>query len=149
MAVALSILGQLAVIYFPPLQYIFQTEALAFEDLLLLAGLSSSVFIICEAKKLIQRHYFSSNHEKSIFRRSNSKLAKASSNNGVFRSKKSSGHIVWVSRDFFWIIVIKKSFYLMLMFLLCFGKYYSVSMFRKKIYTLSYDIILYLSNATL
>eukprot|EP00093_Oithona_nana_P013027 13027.XXX_519129_522590_1 [CDS] Oithona nana genome sequencing. len=55
-AVALSLLGQLAVIYFPPLQYIFQTEALAFEDLVLLACLSSSVFIICEAKKLLQRY---------------------------------------------------------------------------------------------
>merc|ERR1712062_954057 len=57
-AVVLSIVGQLAVIYFPPLQYIFQTEALAFQDLLLLAGLSSSVFVISEAKKLLQRYYF-------------------------------------------------------------------------------------------
>merc|ERR1739848_722770 len=48
-AVVLSIVGQLAVIHFPPLQYIFQTEALAFQDLLLLAGLSSSVFVISEA----------------------------------------------------------------------------------------------------
>lgn len=82
-AVLLSILGQLAVIYFPPLQYIFQTEALALEDLLLLAGLSSSVFIICEAKKLIQRHFSS-----------NGGGGKASSQNGVFRAKKLSGHIV-------------------------------------------------------
>ncbi len=53
----MSVLGQLAVIYFPPLQYIFQTEALAMQDLLLLALLSSSVFVICEGKKLLQRHF--------------------------------------------------------------------------------------------
>ena len=87
-AVALSIIGQLAVIYFPPLQYIFQTEALALEDLLLLAGLASSVFIICEAKKLIQRHYFNSNGQLKSLAQS------TSPHNGVFRTKKLSGHIV-------------------------------------------------------
>uniref|UniRef100_A0A0K2URG4 Calcium-transporting ATPase n=1 Tax=Lepeophtheirus salmonis TaxID=72036 RepID=A0A0K2URG4_LEPSM len=50
-AVAGSIIGQLAVIYFPPLQYIFQTEALSFKDIILLAILSSSVFFISEGKK--------------------------------------------------------------------------------------------------
>lgn len=54
-AVTLSILGQLAVIYLPPLQFIFQTESLALEDLLLLFALSSSVFVICETKKLFER----------------------------------------------------------------------------------------------
>lgn len=98
-AVGCSVLGQLAVIYLPPLQYIFQTEALALEDLFLLTGLSSSVFIICEAKKLIQRHYFSGSSEAKW-----SKTKKKSSpkhqnpllpiTNGVFRSKKKSGHIV-------------------------------------------------------
>ncbi len=53
---ALSILGQLAVIYLPPLQYIFQTEPLAVKDLLLLALLSSSVFVISEGKKFLQGH---------------------------------------------------------------------------------------------
>jgi Ca2+-transporting ATPase len=55
-AVSLSLLGQLAVIYLPPLQYIFQTESLSLEDLLLLAALSSSVFVVCEAKKFFQRY---------------------------------------------------------------------------------------------
>jgi len=88
-AVVLSIIGQLAVIYFPPLQYIFQTEALAIEDLLLLAGLSSSVFIICEAKKLLQRYYFNNGLKwPQITGR------KSPTSNGVFRSKKHSGHIV-------------------------------------------------------
>lgn len=86
MAVALSLLGQLAVIYFPPLQYIFQTEALAFEDLVLLACLSSSVFIICEAKKLLQRYYSQGKLNKnSIFSRTT--LAHHS-------GRKRSGHIV-------------------------------------------------------
>ncbi len=56
-AVTLSVLGQLAVIYLPPLQYIFQTEALAVSDLLLLFALSSSVFIVCESKKFFQHSY--------------------------------------------------------------------------------------------
>ena len=55
MAVGLSVLGQLAVIYLPPLQYVFQTEALSPGDLLLLAGLSSSVFVVCEVKKFLER----------------------------------------------------------------------------------------------
>ncbi len=54
-AVALSVMGQLAVIYLPPLQYVFQTEPLAATDLLFLLGLSSSVFIACELKKFLCR----------------------------------------------------------------------------------------------
>ena len=54
-AVSLSILCQLAVIYAPPLQFIFQTEALTLTDLLFLTALSSSVFFICEGKKLLMR----------------------------------------------------------------------------------------------
>ncbi len=57
MAVTLSILGQLAVIYLPPLQFIFQTESLTLQDLLLLALLSSSVFVVCEGKKFLQKFY--------------------------------------------------------------------------------------------
>lgn len=89
-AVALSIIGQLAVIYFPPLQYIFQTEALAMQDLLLLACLSSSVFVICEAKKWLQRHYF----QNGEWMMPSSSSTSATKSNGVFRTKKLSGHIV-------------------------------------------------------
>jgi len=100
-AVALSILGQLAVIYLPPLQYIFQTEALALEDLLLLTGLSSSVFIISEAKKLIQRHYFSQSGGSQA-KRSKTSSSKSSrydsllptTVNGVFHSKNSLDKII-------------------------------------------------------
>lgn len=79
-AVTLSVIGQMFVIYFPPLQRIFQTEALTakgisrvliikdswymslynafifhFTDLLFLAALTSSVFVISEIKKFIER----------------------------------------------------------------------------------------------
>lgn len=54
-AVTLSVIGQMLVIYFPPLQRIFQTEALTAKDLLFLAALTSSVFVISEIKKFIER----------------------------------------------------------------------------------------------
>ncbi|XP_075253870.1 calcium-transporting ATPase type 2C member 1-like [Convolutriloba macropyga] len=54
-AVGLSIAGQLAVIYFPPAQRIFQTEALSFGDLFFLVSLTSSVFVVAEMKKWVQR----------------------------------------------------------------------------------------------
>ncbi|CAF3824291.1 unnamed protein product [Rotaria sp. Silwood1] len=54
-AVLLSIIGQLAVIYLPPLQYVFQTEALSASDLFYLTCLTSSVFLVNEFRKLISR----------------------------------------------------------------------------------------------
>ncbi|OXU26721.1 hypothetical protein TSAR_000378 [Trichomalopsis sarcophagae] len=54
-AVTLSVVGQMLVIYFPPLQRIFQTEALFMKDLVFLVALTSSVFIISELKKLLER----------------------------------------------------------------------------------------------
>ncbi|KAM6223816.1 calcium-transporting ATPase type 2C member 2 [Rhynchocyon petersi] len=50
-----SLLGQLAVIYVPPLQKVFQTENLGALDLLFLTGLASSVFGLSELLKLCQR----------------------------------------------------------------------------------------------
>ncbi|TPP56636.1 Calcium-transporting ATPase type 2C member 1 [Fasciola gigantica] len=50
-AVSLSLFGQFLVIYFPPLQAVFQTEALYLTDLLLLVSVSSTVFIISELRK--------------------------------------------------------------------------------------------------
>ncbi|XP_040299173.1 calcium-transporting ATPase type 2C member 2 isoform X2 [Herpailurus yagouaroundi] len=58
-----SILGQLAVIYIPPLQKIFQTENLGALDLLLLTALASSVFILSELLKLCEK--FCSRAEKA------------------------------------------------------------------------------------
>nr|VZI43719.1 unnamed protein product [Spirometra erinaceieuropaei] len=50
-SVGLSLFGQVLVIYFPPLQTVFQTEAIHFTDWLLLISISSSVFVISEVRK--------------------------------------------------------------------------------------------------
>ena len=52
LAVALSVIGQLAVIYFPPLQFIFQTEALTLGDLAGLLLITSSVFFVIEVRHI-------------------------------------------------------------------------------------------------
>lgn len=54
-AVGFSLIGQLLVIYFPPLQMVFQTEALTAYDLAFLVALTSSVFIVSEVKKWFER----------------------------------------------------------------------------------------------
>uniref|UniRef100_UPI00358E72F4 calcium-transporting ATPase type 2C member 1 isoform X1 n=1 Tax=Myxine glutinosa TaxID=7769 RepID=UPI00358E72F4 len=54
-AVGASIMGQLAVIYFPPLQKVFQTEQLSLLDLLFLMVLTSTVWIASEILKLMER----------------------------------------------------------------------------------------------
>ncbi|KAL6109921.1 atp2c1 [Pungitius sinensis] len=54
-AVLASIMGQLMVIYFPPLQRVFQTESLSFFDLLFLVTLTSSVCLVSEAIKTVER----------------------------------------------------------------------------------------------
>ncbi|NXG54750.1 AT2C2 ATPase, partial [Hemiprocne comata] len=59
-----SFLGQLAVIYIPPLQKIFQTENLGVLDLLFLTGLASSVFIVSELAKLCEKRCCRPRHPK-------------------------------------------------------------------------------------
>ncbi|NWI60841.1 AT2C2 ATPase, partial [Calyptomena viridis] len=59
-----SFLGQLAVIYIPPLQKIFQTENLGVLDLLFLTGLASSVFIVSELVKLCEKRCCHPKHSK-------------------------------------------------------------------------------------
>ena len=54
-AVGGSLIGQLLVIYFPPLQAVFQTESLTGSDLLFLATLASSVLVLDEFRKLFVR----------------------------------------------------------------------------------------------
>lgn len=54
-AVGCSLLGQLAVIYVPFLQSVFQTEALSLVDLLLLTILASTVLAVDETRKYIRR----------------------------------------------------------------------------------------------
>ncbi|XP_038662245.1 calcium-transporting ATPase type 2C member 2-like isoform X1 [Scyliorhinus canicula] len=60
-----SLLGQMAVIYFPPLQKIFQTENLRALDLLFLMALASSVFFASEILKLIERTWSSAAQRES------------------------------------------------------------------------------------
>ena len=54
-AVGGSLLGQMAVVYFPPLQRIFQTEGLGLVDLLKLSCVASTVFWVDEGRKFWQR----------------------------------------------------------------------------------------------
>ncbi|ODM95806.1 Calcium-transporting ATPase type 2C member 1 [Orchesella cincta] len=54
-AVSLSMVGQMMVIYFPPLQAVFQTEALTLNDILGLIALTSTVFMVSEFKKYLER----------------------------------------------------------------------------------------------
>ncbi|XP_031432292.1 calcium-transporting ATPase type 2C member 1 isoform X2 [Clupea harengus] len=54
-AVLGSIMGQLLVIYSPPLQKVFQTESLSILDLLFLLGLTSSVCVVSELIKKLER----------------------------------------------------------------------------------------------
>ncbi|VDN59590.1 unnamed protein product [Dracunculus medinensis] len=53
-AVSGSLLCQLAVIYFSPLQEVFQTEALSMFDLFFLSVLTSSVFVVAEFRKYFE-----------------------------------------------------------------------------------------------
>ncbi len=61
-AVGGSIIGQMLVIYLPPLQAVFQTEALSVIDLLLLISIASSVFVLDEIRKLLLK--FKKRHKK-------------------------------------------------------------------------------------
>ena len=54
-AVGGSLIGQMAVVYFPPLQRIFQTESLRLRDLLFLACVASTVFWVDEGRKFWKR----------------------------------------------------------------------------------------------
>ena len=54
-AVGGSLLGQAMVIYFPPLQGVFQTEALSLKDLVGLVLLASTVFWVDEGRKWWER----------------------------------------------------------------------------------------------
>ena len=57
-AIGGSIIGQLAVIYFPPLQEVFQTESLRFIDLLYIIILSSTVLILDTIRKKFFAQFF-------------------------------------------------------------------------------------------
>ena len=54
-AVAGSLIGQMMVVYFPPLQRVFQTEPLALADLIHLVAVASCVFWADEGRKYLKR----------------------------------------------------------------------------------------------
>jgi len=60
-AVGGSIFGQLMVIYFPPLQEVFQTEALSAQDLLTIVGLSLSMLLLDTIRKKLLPFLFVDN----------------------------------------------------------------------------------------
>ena len=64
-AVGGSVVGQLLVIYFPPLQEVFQTEALSALDLLYIISLSSSVLWLDTLRKKFFFSYFSDSYNAS------------------------------------------------------------------------------------
>jgi len=66
-AVGGSLLGQLFVIYFPPLQSVFQTEALYFSDILHLIAISSTVLFASEIYKIYLRKQEEQAKNKSKF----------------------------------------------------------------------------------
>jgi P-type Ca2+ transporter type 2C len=68
-AVGFSLIGQLLVIYFPPLQMVFQTEALSGMDILFLVTLTSTVFVVSEIKKLFERSL-----ERRVYRKKHADL---------------------------------------------------------------------------
>mmetsp|Transcript_22516 Transcript_22516/g.62517 ORF Transcript_22516/g.62517 Transcript_22516/m.62517 type:complete len:1123 (-) Transcript_22516:1874-5242(-) len=64
-AVGGSIVGQLLLIFWPPLQEIFQTEALSLYDLGYIIFLSSSILWLDTARKLLCRRWFSDGYNPS------------------------------------------------------------------------------------
>ncbi|MGC1952017.1 MAG: cation-transporting P-type ATPase [Gammaproteobacteria bacterium] len=54
LAVALVIIGQLAVTYLPPLQAIFATEAVSFRDGMIIVGIGMALFAVIEIEKQVR-----------------------------------------------------------------------------------------------
>jgi len=101
-AMAFSVAGQFAVIYLPPLQSVFQTEALSLGDLLLIVCLSSTVLLLDTIRKKFLKQYCSDHSRRSIFRRriiGSSGDAKGHVGKRVKRRKKNSNIR---ARSFFW-----------------------------------------------
>ena len=69
-AMLFSVVGQFCVIYFPPLQSVFQTEALSFGDLSLIVCLSSTVLLLDTIrKKFLKQYCTDGRRRRSVFSR--------------------------------------------------------------------------------
>ena len=75
-AMGFSIMGQFAVIYFPPLQSVFQTEALSLGDLFLIVCLSSMVLLLDTIRKKFLSSYCSDTFRKITFSKNTGKTKK-------------------------------------------------------------------------
>lgn len=64
-AVGLSILGQLLIVFAPPIQKVFQTEAISFKDMMYIAMLSSTVLWLDTARKLFFPTVFNDDYKTS------------------------------------------------------------------------------------
>lgn len=87
-AMGFSVLGQFAVIYFPPLQSVFQTESLSFGDLFLIVCLSSTVLLLDTIRKKFLSNYCSDTFRRISFMKSTGK-AKKRDGAAVHKRKKS------------------------------------------------------------
>ncbi|GMM53942.1 Ca(2+)/Mn(2+)-transporting P-type ATPase [Maudiozyma humilis] len=65
LAVGLSLIGQLCVIYVPLFQHVFKTERLSGWDLLMLLGISSTVLLVDEIRKFVVRRLYPSDDEEA------------------------------------------------------------------------------------
>lgn len=58
LAISFSLIGQMMVIYFPPLQQVFRTEALSFIDIFFVVALASSMLVLDTLRKKYLPAYF-------------------------------------------------------------------------------------------
>ena len=72
LALSFSLLGQLAVIYFPPFQKIFRTEGLSTEDLLLIVIITCTMLLLDTLRKLYFPAIFTEAVAGNVNKRSNS-----------------------------------------------------------------------------
>lgn len=65
-AVGLSIIGQFLIVFAPPFQQVFQTEAINIEDIMYIAMLSSTVLWLDTARKLLFPNVFYDEYKASF-----------------------------------------------------------------------------------
>jgi Ca2+-transporting ATPase len=71
-SVAGSLIAQMLVIYWPPLQKVFVTEPLSLYDICSLILITSSVFIASECKKFLERRAMRQQKIKQVYQHYNS-----------------------------------------------------------------------------
>ena len=71
LTISISFICQLGLIYVPPLQHIFQTEALNARDLLMLLGLAATSMVLHEGRRWWERKI----NEREIFEQTVGQMA--------------------------------------------------------------------------